>query len=117
VGRESEILRFSIIFVSVRWRFDAFLVDRREGPLAESSRTKMAFLRSARFDSLCGTVGFRSVALTPGFAVFTGKSRRGRRGFGGCFGPDRSASQRNRSAFVAMSASSFRLRLPSPSFK
>jgi hypothetical protein len=116
VGRESEIRRFSIIFVSVRWRFDAFLVDRREGPVAESSSTKIAF-RSACFDSLCGAAALRSVALTPGFAVFTGKSRRGRRGFGGFFGPDRSASQRNRSAFVAMSASCSRLRLPPPSFK
>lgn len=36
-GRESETLRFSFIFTSVRCRFDAFRDDRRDGPAAESS--------------------------------------------------------------------------------
>jgi hypothetical protein len=74
--------------MAFRWRFDvrlirpeAFLVDFRDAfPVAESSRPAPPF-RAARFETLREPLlpppAFRSLALTPGCAVSTGKSRRG----------------------------------------
>jgi hypothetical protein len=83
---EDEVSR-----IALRWRFEvrltrpeAFRVDFREGfPVAESSSTAPP-LRAVRFETflvpLLPPPTFRSLALTPGWDVSTGKSRRGRGG-------------------------------------
>jgi hypothetical protein len=79
---------FACIFVSVRWRFVALRVDLREGRPAETSSANAAFLPAAIEGARLPRL--RSVALTPGWEVSTGASRRGRGGVFGFFGPDRS---------------------------
>jgi hypothetical protein len=74
-------------------RFRERRVDFRDGRDFESSSAYEAFFAAA-FDRLRAAVepapAFRSVALTPGFAVSTGVSRRGRFERLGLFGPERS---------------------------
>jgi len=86
-GLTSPVRSFARIWESVFWRFDDLRVERREGFPFESSSTYAAFF-AACTDSFRPLL--RSVALTPGCAVSTGTSRRGRGGLFGFFGPDRS---------------------------
>jgi hypothetical protein len=82
-------------------------VDFRDGrPFAALSNAAPPFL-AARVDRLREPVplpspAFRSVALTPGRAVSTGTSRRGRDAAIAFPGPDRSALLKNCCAFVAI---------------
>ena len=99
-GLASAVRRFCRICESVFWRLEALRVDLREGFPTESSSAYCAFL-PARIDS-ARPPALRPVALTPGSEVSTGFARLGVRGSLGFFGPDRSSSYRNLSAFVAM---------------
>lgn len=79
-------------------------VDLRDGRARESSSMYDAFFAAA-LDMFRAAVepppAFRSVALTPGWAVSTGRSRRRRSGRFGRFGANRSCWYLNSSALVA----------------
>jgi hypothetical protein len=87
-GRTSAIRLFACICVSVRWRFPAFRVERRDGFAVDRSSAYAAFF-AVRTDA-SPRAPRRSVALTPAADVSTGASRRRRGALFDFFGPDRS---------------------------
>lgn len=87
-------------------RLALFRVDLRDGRVRAESSSAAPALRPVFFERFRAAVdvppALRSVALTPGFDVSTGSSRRALGGLLAFFGPERCFLLRNTCAFVAI---------------